>query len=472
MKGRTLKYISPKDVDLGKRFRETFGDLVELANDIKERGVLQSITVVDKQEIEPELLDDLGAYDDTKPYLLMAGERRTRAAIMAKVDKIPAQIFDHIPDELELRIVELHENLLRKDMGFNEVAKARARILELMQAKFGEKTSTAEDADGVSLRDVANEIGVSASTLSQDRKLADAMKDHPEIEEAETREAALRMVDEIWKREAAQELAKRHAARKPKSTEEVDRKRIADNYKLGNFFEGIAQIGDDAFDFAEIDPPYAIDLKAVKREGDTTEYNEIDEGFYPGFMQQTFNETYRVLAPHSWMICWFAPDPWFAPLAEWIVSAGKPDDMSLEEWIDSKRGFQMRAMPAVWIKRTGQTNWPSRYLASACEWFFYARKGDPGFHKPGHINVFDYSPVASQKKRHPTERPIEMIQDIIQTFMRPNKRILVPFAGSGNTLLAAANLEMPAMGWDLTEKYKQRFDIEAMTGPFRKWRSY
>ena len=53
-----------------------------------------------------------------------------------------------------------------------------------------------------------------------------------------------------------------------------------------------------------------------------------------------------------------------------------------------------------------------------------------------------------------------MIQELLCTFAKPRSNVLVPFAGSGNTLLAAANLGMKALGFDLGEEYKNAYVIK------------
>jgi DNA modification methylase len=94
---------------------------------------------------------------------------------------------------------------------------------------------------------------------------------------------------------------------------------------------------------------------------------------------------------------------------------------------------------------------PESILANNYECFFYVRKGYPSITRQGRANVFSYKTVPAQRKVHPTERPIELIQDILQTFCWEGARLMVPFAGSGNTLLAASNLGLTAFGYDLSE---------------------
>ena len=89
--------------------------------------------------------------------------------------------------------------------------------------------------------------------------------------------------------------------------------------------------------------------------------------------------------------------------------------------------------------------------------FFYAKKGDPRIIRQGRTNVFGYKPVPVGQKIHPTERPKEMMQDILTTFVLEDSKVLVPFAGSGNTILAAYESNMIAVGFDIGVEHKEAY---------------
>jgi DNA modification methylase len=50
--------------------------------------------------------------------------------------------------------------------------------------------------------------------------------------------------------------------------------------------------------------------------------------------------------------------------------------------------------------------------------------------------------------------------------------MFVPFVGSGNQLLAAANLQISAIGYDLCADYKNGFVIRVNEGEFVRYRSF
>ena len=114
----------------------------------------------------------------------------------------------------------------------------------------------------------------------------------------------------------------------------------------------------------------------------------------------------------------------------------------------------------------GQTRNPEKNLGNATEEFFYMRKGDASINmnKRGRSNVFEFPVVPAQRKVHPTEKPIPMMKEILNTFAYPGNRVLVPFAGSGNTILAALELQMDAIGYDLAKEGKDGYILKLMGG--------
>lgn len=95
--------------------RQSFGEqqLIELRDSIKEYGILQPLIL--RREANGE-------------FLLIAGERRLRAAAMAGLEKVPAIIKEATEEEIEL--IALVENIQRENLGYIEEAKAYLRLME------------------------------------------------------------------------------------------------------------------------------------------------------------------------------------------------------------------------------------------------------------------------------------------------------------------------------------------------------
>jgi len=77
--------------------------------------------------------------------------------------------------------------------------------------------------------------------------------------------------------------------------------------------------------------------------------------------------------------------------------------------------------------------------------------------KRGRVNVFQFGNVPSAQKYHPTERPLPLIEEVLNTLSFPGQIVLVPFLGSGATLRACYKLNLLGYGWEVNPAYKDRF---------------
>jgi ParB family chromosome partitioning protein len=90
--------------------------LADLANSIREQGIVQPIVVVARAE----------------GFEIVAGERRWRAASLAGLERVPIVVREHASDR-ELLELALVENLQREDLNALEAAEAYARLREEFQ---------------------------------------------------------------------------------------------------------------------------------------------------------------------------------------------------------------------------------------------------------------------------------------------------------------------------------------------------
>lgn len=56
---------------------------------------------------------------------------------------------------------------------------------------------------------------------------------------------------------------------------------------------------------------------------------------------------------------------------------------------------------------------------------------------------------------HPTQKPVKLMQSLIELTTQPGQTVLDPFAGSGSTLLAAKNTDRRYIGVEMSEEYVQ-----------------
>jgi ParB family transcriptional regulator, chromosome partitioning protein len=115
-----IEHLRPSPDQPRKRFEE--GPLDELAASIRAQGIIQPIVVAPLPD---------GDGDDGARYLIVAGERRWRAAQRAGLHEVPV-VVRHTPeqDRLELALIE---NIQRADLNPIEEAKAFAALIELRE---------------------------------------------------------------------------------------------------------------------------------------------------------------------------------------------------------------------------------------------------------------------------------------------------------------------------------------------------
>jgi len=414
------------------RARKDYGDIKELAASIRENGLIQPLAVVRQND------------GSAKPFKLLAGERRLLAKKFNGDTTAPVRIFSSNLTDLQMKSIELHENFYRKDFTWIELINLQKEIHELQQQIHGKKISTLPDASGWGMADTAELVGRSKSSVIQDIALATAVEKFPEIfEGCKNKSDATKLLNKIEEISIREELAKRVESGKGSDL----LRRISNSYIVGDFFEVAKKMDKGIFNLIEIDPPYSIDLADIKRQDsmntkyDVKDYNEIAAKEYETFMRRMLGECYRLAAEHSWLIVWFAPDPWFAQMNQWITEAG----------------FSTNMMPGIWTKGHGQTMNPNIRLANSYEMFFYAWKGQPALAKPGSINDFRFPTDPPQNKIHPTQRPLNLMSSIYSTFTFEGARILIPCGGSGSGILAAHECKMTAVATEINPAYKDSF---------------
>ena len=157
-------------------------ELRELSHSIVENGVIQPITVrrVDER------------------YVLVAGERRLRASIMAGLREIPAIISDM--DDRQSSLVALIENLRRSDLDFFEEALGIENLIRTY---------------GFSQEEAARRLGKSQSAVSNKLRLLKLPQNvirtiiENKLTERHAR-AVLRLDDPVKQQEALQHIIERN----------------------------------------------------------------------------------------------------------------------------------------------------------------------------------------------------------------------------------------------------------------------
>ena len=113
----------------------------------------------------------------------------------------------------------------------------------------------------------------------------------------------------------------------------------------------------------------------------------------------------------------------------------------------------------VWVKpdATPKLNGQGPALAYECITTTWCGKGHSRWNGGGKRGVFSHlTNNADRTGKHPTEKPLTLMRELVSLFSNAGELICDPFMGSGTTGVAAVNLGRKFIGIEIERKY---FDI-------------
>lgn len=159
-------------IKTGQRVRDEFGDMKALANSIQEHGLLHPI-VVDSE------------------YNLIAGCRRLLACERIGLKEIEAKVLEDI-SEKELRVLELEENIRRKDLTELEKSKNLVELAEIKEKELAEKELLSESntnskqvgrpKNPMSTKAIAEDMNIPRASLIDAKQHVKAVEEFPALE--------------------------------------------------------------------------------------------------------------------------------------------------------------------------------------------------------------------------------------------------------------------------------------------------
>lgn len=373
-----------------------------------------------------ELADSLKNVGQINPVvirhdgILVAGRRRIEAAKRLGWADIRVDFWEEL-DPLTQKIVEFDENDKRKQLTWQEKARAVAEIHALSIAK----AARAPEPVLWTANDTAQALGRSKGKISEDLSLAAALGNQ-RVANRPSRGGAL----DTLKRERELLLVRELARRRAKGLG------IVSEFNARTFTEGVIYNADcsalletierETIDLIVMDPPWGIDFdKATQWSKRWIKSYDDSPNAVKAMLQKVFRQLYHVLKPTCHMYTFF-------PIQE------------EEWWVNALTtvGFIVRQRPLIWFK-TGQPSITSVYTSflPCYETFLWA-------YKPGENDVrrLFSSPIPEgfgyprqDGQYHENQKPVEMLERIVESSSEPNEIVLDPFAGGGSSLVAAFN---------------------------------
>lgn len=242
------------DIDkivVGDRIRKDFGDIQELAEDIKENTLLNALVVTPSGE---------------GTYLLIAGERRLRACKLLGYKAVPVNTVG-VEDAERALMMEISENECRKEFTKTErleYARKLARI-ESAKSEQGKRSDLAQNVvrseRNRSANAVAQTLGTNRETLRQEQFIADNADLLDPADFADWDEGRLSTNKAFQRIKAAQRQAE-HDRIIAEKERDAARDELADAYRASELME--AQVASLKRQVAEKPKPEVIEREVIK----------------------------------------------------------------------------------------------------------------------------------------------------------------------------------------------------------------
>lgn len=360
------------------------------------------------------------AAQEYKPiYKIIAGKKRFVALKQLNTREVPVKILPSNLSENQCKEYSLHENLRRYNLPWYEQVVLENELHELRIAQNGKKKGpnlTAKGKAGWTMQDTATELGISLGALSQDLDLARAVKSNPSLSKVKDKTTALKLI----KTEARRAEDQAFSLIPP----EIEMNQVL----LGDSLEILKNFPTNTFDACITDPPWS---QYARDESLTAE---------PVDLLGIFREIFRVSKSDSFL----------------YLICSSPDFEFYRNELP-RIGYAVQDYPIIWHKtRTithGRRNWQ---YSRDYEPILLAAKGSPVLTSSTEISsILRYENLHYTKMIHPHEKPIELLNQIINDCTYPGGKVVDPFCGSGVTLESAKRLGRYYIG---IEKNKQFFD--------------
>ena len=140
-----------------------------------------------------------------------------------------------------------------------------------------------------------------------------------------------------------------------------------------------------------------------------------------------------------------ALDAALAPDAHAVVFCRFREEEALRHALDGVGGLRLRG-GLVWVKPEGGMGDLARTFAPAHERMLHLAR-DSARMRRRLPDAFAASRAGVQ--RHPTEKPLTVLEGIVRALTEPGDLVVDPFAGSGSTLIAAAAAGRAAWGCEI-----------------------
>ena len=440
--------IKLADIYIGDRQRKDYGkgEMEDLQKDMEENGQIQAITV------RPPNEDDKSEEDyEGQPWVLVAGGRRFNASILLGWEDIEGYAREDM-STLVAQVLELHENLKRKPMTWQEQVDAKAQIARLRRQENPE----------ISDKEIARELGESAATFSRDLKTAEILEKNPGLRKAASKHSALNAGKILQEHE---DRAVRAAQNPGKLAASVIGS-AEDRIKTSDALSFMRAQEEAKFDLILIDGPYGYNYWKQGQKSNTSEgehlssYDDDPETVGPMY-RELFPELVRTARPTGWLVMFCGKETYdfLEELAKDCCATHHayrhqqyPTQCSgaLLGASGECRFLTPEPYPWIWYRPNSrnQPRFPNLHAKNHTELILVVNLGKGRIVRSATPNIKVHDAEYGADRVHANQKPIPLYQDLIEDFTFSGDAVADCFFGSGNSLAAAASLGRIPYGCD------------------------
>ena len=385
--------------------QEAFPDLPQeeyraLKNDIKEKGIRQPL----------EILPD---------FRIIDGHHRLKIALELGLVTVPCVVRDL--DEKGAHLAILTANLLRRQLTPEQ--RSTIRLKYMQEVGICEQ---GHPGKGLSLRplaEVSKILQTPVPTLKRDLAYGRAIAKHPELKGQPITSA-------IIFAQRADKIAQLRTAALP----------IDPSIICGDALVEIDKLKDESVALLLTDPPYGVNYRS-KNQNIEQDYNRDIPADDPQAMIALLDQALEKVKPK------LLPDA--------HIYIFMSDRMILQVLRVVNKYFQAQHW-LIWDKQHWTAGDVFNDYGYAHEYIIFAKKGDRRMlwdKRQGDVFHFPGVPNHPMYRYHPTEKPVDLLKQLIQNSTVEGELVLDPFAGSGSTMVAAKQLRRRYCGIEIDREW-------------------
>lgn len=192
---------------------------------------------------------------------------------------------------------------------------------------------------------------------------------------------------------------------------------------LGDCLTVLPTLAARSVDFVLTDPPYLVNYQ--DRNGRSIANDKDD-----GWLVPAFQQIHRVLRNDAFCVSFYG----------WN---------RVDRFFDAWRAAGFRAVGHIVFAKPYQSK--ARFLRYQHESAYLLAKGQPSLPAKPLPDVLPWK--YSGNRLHPTQKPVDSLTALVETFCPPRGVVLDPFAGSGSTCVAARQTGRRFLGIELDATY-------------------